>query len=98
MIFGETTREQDFELRQLAAETGARAFFPVVLEELAGVYADITNQLANQYSLGYESSNERVDGRLRRIELRVVAPGVTWRTRAGHIASDDAAVPGAHLR
>jgi Ca-activated chloride channel homolog len=97
MIFGETTREQDFELRRLAAETGARAFFPVVLQELAGVYEDIANELAHQYSLGYESSNSRLDGGFRRIGLRVAAPGVKWRTRAGYIAIADA-LPGADLR
>ncbi len=84
LAFGETTREQDFELRRLAGETGARAFFPVVLQQLAGVYQDIANELAHQYSLGYESSNSRVDGGFRRIGLRVAAPGVKWRTRAGY--------------
>lgn len=97
MVFGETTREQDFELRRIAAETGGRAFFPVVLQELAGVYQDIANELAHQYSIGYESSNARVDGGFRRIGLRVAAPGVIWRTRAGYIATADAAT-GADLR
>jgi Ca-activated chloride channel family protein len=98
MAFGETTREQDFELRRLAIETGARAFFPVVLQQLAGVYQDIANELAHQYSLGYESSNAGVDGGFRRIGLRVAAPGVKWRTRAGYIAIGDAAVSGSELR
>jgi Ca-activated chloride channel homolog len=97
MIFGETTREQDFELRRLAAETGGRAFFPVVLQELAGVYQDIAIELAHQYSIGYESSNSRLDGGFRRIGLRVAAPGVKWRTRAGYIAHADALI-GADLR
>jgi Ca-activated chloride channel homolog len=91
MVFGETTHEQDFELRRLASETGARAFFPVVLQQLAGVYQDIANELAHQYSLGYESSNATGNGGLRRIGLRVAAPGVKWRTRAGYIAAGDVA-------
>ena len=85
-VFGETTHEQDFELRKLAAESGARAFFPVALHELAGVYADIANELAHQYSLGYQSTNPAHDGEFRRIGLRVLAPGVKWRTRTGYIA------------
>lgn len=96
--FGENTREQDFELRRLAAETGARAFFPVVLQELAGVYEDIANELAHQYLLGYESSNASLDGAFRRIGLRVGAPGVKWRTRAGYLAISDTVVAGAELR
>jgi Ca-activated chloride channel family protein len=98
MVFGETTREQDFELRRLASETGARAFFPVVLQQLAGVYQDIANELAHQYSLGYESSNASLDGGFRRIGLRVAAPGVTWRTRAGYIADGHRTLGGPDLR
>jgi VWFA-related protein len=97
-VFGETTREQDFELRRLAAETGGRAFFPVVLHELAGVYQDIASELAHQYSLGYESSNPQLERGFRRIGLRVTAPGVKWRTRAGYIAHADTAVAGPDLR
>jgi Ca-activated chloride channel family protein len=90
VVFGETTHEQDFELRKLATDTGARAFFPVTLQELAGVYDDIANELAHQYSLGYQSTNDKLDGSFRRIVLRVVAPGVKWRARAGYIATPDA--------
>lgn len=88
LVFGESTREQDFELRKLAAESGGRAFFPVTLTELAGVYDSIAAELAHQYSLGYQSTNSDFDGEFRRIGLRVHAPGVTWRTRSGYIASD----------
>ena len=94
--FGETTREQDFELRKLAGDTGARAFFPVTIHELTGIYSDIANELAHQYSLGYQSSNSNDRG-FRRIALRVAAPGVKWRTRSGYISADTALV-GADLR
>ena len=88
--FGETTHEQDFELRKLASETGARAFFPAALHELAGVYDDIANELAHQYSLAYQSTNPPPAGEFRRIGLRVLAPGVKWRTRTGYVVSSDA--------
>lgn len=88
-LFGETTHVQDFELRKLAAESGARAFFPVTLHELAGVYDDIAKELAYQYSLGYQSSHPPRDGEFRRVALRVAAPGVRWRTRTGYLTSDD---------
>ena len=88
-LFGETTHVQDFELRKLAAESGARAFFPVTLHELAGVYDDIAKELAYQYSLGYQSSHPPRDGEFRRVALRVAAPGVRWRTRTGYMTSDD---------
>jgi VWFA-related protein len=85
-IFGESTMKQDFELRRIALETGGRAFFPVKLHELSGVYADIASELAHQYSLGYQSTNLTHDGAFRRIALRIVAPGVTWRARSGYLA------------
>ena len=97
-VFGENTHEQDFELRKLATETGARAFFPVALHELAGVYSDIATELAHQYSLGYQSTNANADGTFRRIALRVTVPGVKWRTRAGYLALADGLATGADLR
>jgi Ca-activated chloride channel family protein len=90
-VFGETTHEQDFELRRLAAETGARAFFPVALHELAGVYDDIANELAHQYSIGYQPVHPARAGEFRRVGVRVVAPGVKWRTRTGYLVTSDAA-------
>jgi Ca-activated chloride channel family protein len=85
-LFGESTMRADFELRKLAGETGGRAFFPVSLVELTGVYDDIATELSHQYSLGYQSSNAVHDGSFRRIALKVSVPGVQWRTRSGYLA------------
>jgi hypothetical protein len=85
-VFGESTSRQDFELRTIATDTGARAFFPVTLRDLSGIYGDIANELAHQYSLGYQSTNAAHDGAFRRIVLRVIAPNVQWRTRTGYQA------------
>lgn len=96
-VFGETTQEQDFELRKLASETGARAFFPVKLHQLTGVYDDIARELSHQYSIGYQSTNATPDGGFRRIALRVAASGVQWRTRAGYLAPREPATAGPEL-
>jgi Ca-activated chloride channel homolog len=85
LLFGETTHEQDFELRRLARETGARSFFPTALQELSGIYDAIAAEIAHQYALAYQSTNTARDGSFRRIALRVDAPGVQWRTRAGYM-------------
>jgi Ca-activated chloride channel family protein len=85
-FYGESTSSADFELKKLAAETGARSFFPVDLAQLAGVYNTISSELAHQYSLGYQSTNKARDGSFRRIALKIAAPGLTWRTRAGYVA------------
>jgi Ca-activated chloride channel family protein len=77
-------------MKSLAQETGARAFTPTDISELAGVYGLIAEELANQYALGYTSKNRRVDGAYRRVIVRVDEPGARIRTRAGYTASSSA--------
>jgi Ca-activated chloride channel homolog len=77
----------EFAMRTLAQETGARAFFPATAAELTGVYGMIADELANQYSLGYISTNTRRDGAYRRVTVRVAQPGVRARARSGYVAS-----------
>jgi Ca-activated chloride channel family protein len=72
-------------LRRLAAQTGGQAFFTDEAKDLARFYAQIRDELANQYSLGYEPTGS-ADGKWRRLEVRVRRPGTTARTRAGYFA------------
>lgn len=76
--------ESEFAMKSLAQETGARAFFPSDISQLAGVYTMITDELSNQYSIGYTSNNQRQDGSFRRIMVRVDEPNVRTRTRSGY--------------
>ncbi|MET0167278.1 MAG: VWA domain-containing protein [Vicinamibacterales bacterium] len=79
-------REAEFVMRQLAQETGGRAFFPAKIEDLTGVYSQIADELASQYTLGYTSKNPRVDGAFRRIVVQVARANVTARTKKGYFA------------
>jgi Ca-activated chloride channel family protein len=79
-----TFKEGDFVLRQLAQETGGRVFFPARIEDLAGVYSQIADELASQYVLGYISKNPKRDGAWRRIAVRADRHGATARTRQGY--------------
>jgi VWFA-related protein len=75
----------EFAMKTLAEETGARAFFPLVIEELGGVYGAIAQELASQYALGYTPKNVTPDGGFRRIFVQVPErPGVRTRTRSGY--------------
>jgi VWFA-related protein len=76
--------ESEFAMRSLAQETGARAFFPTDISQLAGVYSLITDELSNQYALGYTSNNPKQDGSFRHINVRVDEPNVRTRTRSGY--------------
>ena len=60
-------------LRQLAQETGGRAFFPNQVADLAGVYGQISDELSSQYTVGYTSKNTARDGAWRRVVVRVDA-------------------------
>ena len=86
--------ESEFAMKALAQETGARAFFPTEIAELAGVYGSIATELANQYAIGYSPKNGRRDGAFRRVVVRVEAqPGMRTRTRSGYMASRAASTP-----
>lgn len=58
-------------LSVLARETGGQAFFPAQIQELESVYDRIAEELRTQYSLGYVPTNQRRDGRYRRIIVRI---------------------------
>jgi Ca-activated chloride channel family protein len=79
-------REAEFVMRQLAQETGGRAFFPAKIEDLNGVYTQIADELASQYTIGYTSKNPRNDGAFRRIVVQVARPNVAARTKKGYFA------------
>jgi VWFA-related protein len=79
-------REAEFVMRQLAQETGGRSFFPARIDDLAGVYAQIADELASQYTLGYTPKNGRRDGAWRRIVVQTNRPNVTPRTKRGYYA------------
>jgi Ca-activated chloride channel family protein len=79
-------REAEFTLRQLAQETGGRAFFPSRAEELKDVYGQIADELSSQYTIGYSSKNPRRDGAWRRIVVQVARPNAIVRTKRGYYA------------
>lgn len=77
-------REAEFVMRQLADETGGRSFFPDKIEDLNGVYGQIADELASQYTVGYTSKNPRRDGAWRRLVVQVARPNVVPRTKRGY--------------
>ena len=79
-------REAEFIMRQLADGTGGRWFFPAKIQDLDAVYAQIADELASQYTVGYVSANARRDGAWRRINIVLARPDVTPRARQGYYA------------
>ena len=75
--------QAQFALRQLALQSGGRAFFPTDVRQLPAVYQEISAELASQYALAYASSNKRRDGQWRSISIRM-PPGLEAHTRPGY--------------
>ncbi|MCC7418028.1 MAG: VWA domain-containing protein, partial [Acidobacteria bacterium] len=79
-------REAIYALRQLANDTGGRAFFPTDVKALANIYGQIYDELSSQYTIGYSSKNARRDGAWRRLVVRVARADATARTKQGYFA------------
>jgi Ca-activated chloride channel family protein len=92
--------ESDFAMKTLAQETGAQSFFPQSIQELKGIYAAISDELENQYSIGYSPTNWHPDGRFRRIVVKVNdRPELRPRARLGYTAeSVRSSLPGTPQR
>ncbi len=76
----------DMELRRIAYETGGRVLYPNNFGQLGNIYAEVDEELRNQYMLGYVSTNATKDGAYRRIEVAVNAPGASISSRPGYYA------------
>jgi VWFA-related protein len=71
---GLTYLQAQNQLRTFAAMTGGRAWFPRFDGEIPSIMADVAGSLRNQYSLGYTSTNQNLDGKYRKIKVDLVTP------------------------
>jgi Ca-activated chloride channel family protein len=76
-------------LSLLARETGGDAFFPSSARDLNAAYARILEELASRYTIGYESTNAKADGRFRKVKVSLTRSDIGSahvRTRSGYLA------------
>jgi VWFA-related protein len=66
--------QADNEMRNFAAMTGGRAYFPRFEAEYGEDFLEISNDIRNQYSLAYHPTNAKLDGTYRKLKVQVVAP------------------------
>jgi len=81
--------EQRMRLTRITELTGGQAFFPTSMKDLDGAYQKVAAEIDAQYTLGYLSTNAKQDGTWRKVEIKVVRPGlkdVKVRTRQGYYA------------
>src|SRR2546427_12461394 len=83
--FGSKEQERgDKTLKKFSEETGGKSFFPLKLQDLAGSFLDIHDELRSQYQIGYRPSNARMDGTFRRIRIDLADKRFKPRARTGY--------------
>ena len=81
--------EQRMQLQRMAELTGGDAFFPGSVKELVKIYGKIEKNIAARYSLGYLSTDARMNGTWRKVQIRLKRAdlkGAKLRTREGYYA------------
>ena len=73
-------------LRNLAQQTGGRAFFPSRDTELPSIHDHIAEDVRQRYFVSYTPTNQRRDGTWRSIALTAGDASYTVRTRPGYFA------------
>lgn len=74
------------EMRELATQTGGRYVHSPQGDKLEEAFTNIVEELRNQYTLTYYSSNQKRDGRWRKLNVSASRPGLQTRTRKGYWA------------
>src|SRR5262245_9407318 len=79
--------EGDEILKNLAEETGGRAFFPYHIDDLNQSFQDIGDELSNQYTITYSPTNFVANGKYHRIKIEIPGQkGYQVRARRGYYA------------
>ena len=94
MIQNEVRRAQD-NMRVMSEQTGGFAI--INQNDLNAAFQRIVEDNSSYYVLGYYPSNDKRDGRFRKVEVRITRPGVRVQARNGYTApkGKSAAVAGA---
>jgi VWFA-related protein len=66
--------QADNELRNFAAMTGGRAYFPRFEAEFGEDFQQIGEDIRKQYTLSYSPTNSKLDGTYRKLKVEVLAP------------------------
>lgn len=73
-------------LSKLADDTGGRIFHVSRQAEIDDAFGEIASELKHQYTITYYPTDQKADGRYRRIRVVVSRPGARVRSRSGYWA------------
>ena len=79
-------RRGQSEMKEFAAQTGGRYVHSPQGDKLEEAFTNIVDELRNQYTLTYYPTNQKRDGRWRKLSVGVVRQGLTTRARKGYWA------------
>ena len=74
-------------MKSFSQKSGGRFFRNPGGSALNDAFAQTIEELRNQYTITYETTNDKRDGKWRAIEARVNRPGLNIRTRQGYFAA-----------
>ena len=75
------------DLRHMSSETGGHVFSVDRKHPLNEIFRQIQEELRNQYSIGYQSTNPLRDGKFRRLEIKTQNPDYQVQSRNGYYAT-----------
>jgi VWFA-related protein len=76
----------DKALETFANDSGGRAFFPYLIDDLASSFAAIGDELRNQYSLAYIPAGRAPDGKFHKIKIEALPKDMEVHARSGYYA------------
>jgi Ca-activated chloride channel family protein len=89
-VFKSSEKQQAEKLmREIADDTGGKAFFPNDLSAMKTISDEIAKDLRNQYVITYYPANQRFDGAFRRVQVRINdSRNLVAKTRTGYYAKE----------
>lgn len=66
--------QADNQLRTFSSETGGLSFFPRFYGEFPTIFQTLNYTIRNQYSINYQPTNVKRDGKFREIKVRLIDP------------------------
>jgi VWFA-related protein len=75
------------DLKNISRDTGGGVFRVSRKNTLANIFAQIQDEMRNQYSLGYTPTNTDKDGGFRRVKINTKQKGMDVQARKGYYAS-----------
>ena len=72
-------RQMRFRMEEMAGVSGGSVVYPTQPADVVPLYRQLAQRLGSTYSLGYVSTNDSLDGRSRKIEVRVQPKGLSVR-------------------